>query len=1376
MRSFNRLSMITGFELEKFGEMFNSETPITPDKEVLPGHLMLLCERAHKQMKTASYILVSDESCFYRGVILEDVLENHWGNYGSYTERYLSIAYKDADGKRVIIRVQPYGSSGYFYCFENQSIKAYPVDFSESLFVFKEQPIVEEYDVIEKYDEISIGHNTNGFFFMNQNNNRISVYFDSIKKDPSGCFVIENDSLFGLANNCGEVILNPQYFDINPFSEGLAAIHGYKAWGFVNHDGNIVIAPQYKTVEDFTNGVSKVSVSDDRFGLINKEGNGVIIKDSCIEFPEYCFITRDGDSFYGRLHGKKNQENRWKRFSTPVLNAEFTITQKACCYLFIGDCLIAKTDEHKYLYSYNGDVSNEIDDCQLLGYCNQFNVKSKQFDGPVVRHVIIKDLPFYYNVSRGGKKGVINNSGDIIVPIEYEYIGLLSSQVILAYNNAGMRLFSTNPSSIDPECGESYTQSYERIEKKEEAYDSKSESNQFYVYNTNKVGFIVFKDGIFKTVFPCVYDSIDYSYYSTYNNENRHVGTFKIDGLTTDHQILGKDGKYIEKPKDISWMTDFSYSGIAVALKEDRFGLVDYQFITLRDYSYNTIFKIDAFHFLLSKDNHVELIRFNRKYEESVITEFPGTVVSRLSSFIFRVLRSGKYFIYKYKEDKEVLSELFDQGYDNAFGIDESFIVVEENGLSGCFDNEGRELLGIKYDSIVPLKNRNEYYQKKSAINLTVNKIILGYYPLDNIGEYLCDLYNIESRNLLHIPSSWFYDESSKQKYPGSYGIVRPGNWFNVNYVDEYTPNLGVYISVYTISKQIHISTLDCQRFEGPFDIIEPFYSSGQSWGRSFQGLSTYVNGKRGFIRLNPFDAIPCVFDYPVCFVDRSSRFWIIEKSIGEETKKSVYDSVMKRELDLGNVASIVSVTDTVYKVSVLTEDNEPKCGLVDTSFRQIVPLSFDSISNGIKDQFIVYTENWGYGIIDKVGNYVYPLSPGKITFQWRWGENRGFYYFYDENEVLSAVSEDGYLINDVIDGIEKEFIPNSKNHFISDKEESGIFNVCTSFGEKFTGVEETYTEDDITILKTTDGCFAINTEKRITPSFHEVITINKRLGYLTVKDGRHRQFVDFKGVSLSEIEGDYVGCLLYKEAGVITTISKKEDGKIIYKLVSLNGDAIVDTEFSYIGSFNENYATCVINSENPIDKAFFKGTKEESFFAFNHKNYGQWGIINNKGAIVIPMKFDFIRPVKNGKTIYVKDRKYGLINLKEKYRTAPIFKFLFSFSEGLCAFREFADKSDGGWHYQFSDCGLINEKGQIVVPAAYYKIYAFKDGIANVESSSHFLNQIDHEGNLLHEWKKLPSREEPYDDYDEGYTQSELDDMYRAAFEGDPSAQWNID
>lgn len=39
-----------------------------------------------------------------------------------------------------------------------------------------------------------------------------------------------------------------------------------------------------------------------------------------------------------------------------------------------------------------------------------------------------------------------------------------------------------------------------------------------------------------------------------------------------------------------------------------------------------------------------------------------------------------------------------------------------------------------------------------------------------------------------------------------------------------------------------------------------------------------------------------------------------------------------------------------------------------------------------------------------------------------------------------------------------------------------------------------------------------------------------------------------------------------------------------------------------------------------------------------------------------------------------------------------------------------------------------------------------------------------------------VEEEEDYYYDYDDGYTQKELDDMYRAAYEGDPDAQWNTD
>ena len=80
------------------------------------------------------------------------------------------------------------------------------------------------------------------------------------------------------------------------------------------------------------------------------------------------------------------------------------------------------------------------------------------------------------------------------------------------------------------------------------------------------------------------------------------------------------------------------------------------------------------------------------------------------------------------------------------------------------------------------------------------------------------------------------------------------------------------------------------------------------------------------------------------------------------------------------------------------------------------------------------------------------------------------------------------------------------------------------------------------------------------------------------------------------------------------------------------------------------------------------------------------------------------------------------------------------------------------------------------VIPPIFYDVTNFKSGIANIKSRDGYKNQIDKKGNLLHEWTPIPDSRDDYDDYDNGYTQSELDDMYRAAFEGDPNAQWNID
>ena len=226
------------------------------------------------------------------------------------------------------------------------------------------------------------------------------------------------------------------------------------------------------------------------------------------------------------------------------------------------------------------------------------------------------------------------------------------------------------------------------------------------------------------------------------------------------------------------------------------------------------------------------------------------------------------------------------------------------------------------------------------------------------------------------------------------------------------------------------------------------------------------------------------------------------------------------------------------------------------------------------------------------------------------------------------------------------------------------------------------------------------------------------------------------------------------------------------YRLYSLDGTLINSSVFSFIGTFSEGYATCVINSEEKLDRDFFKNSQSEFFFYYNRNNYGKWGIINSKGEIVIPMKYDFIRPVKNGITVYLENLKYGILNVNTKEVTSAEFDFLQQFSEGLCIYKEFFRTR---WDTE-SRCGFIDVDGIVRIPARYKSATPFKSGKSKVTSFDGYMNMIDINGSHLQNWELPHSTYEPDDEGWSGYSASELDEMYRDAMGGDPANQWNID
>jgi hypothetical protein len=96
------------------------------------------------------------------------------------------------------------------------------------------------------------------------------------------------DHKWGYADQTGELIIQPQFDEAEPFSKGLARVKvgsnyvlgssfpsGGK-WGFINEEGVMVIKPQFYSAENFVNGRAYVSIGELR--IIGGRGSVVKVK------------------------------------------------------------------------------------------------------------------------------------------------------------------------------------------------------------------------------------------------------------------------------------------------------------------------------------------------------------------------------------------------------------------------------------------------------------------------------------------------------------------------------------------------------------------------------------------------------------------------------------------------------------------------------------------------------------------------------------------------------------------------------------------------------------------------------------------------------------------------------------------------------------------------------------------------------------------------------------------------------------------------------------------------------------------------------------------------------------------------------------------
>ncbi|HVS14541.1 MAG TPA: WG repeat-containing protein [Thermoanaerobaculia bacterium] len=108
--------------------------------------------------------------------------------------------------------------------------------------------------------------------------------YELAKSFSGGVAAFRQESLWGLIDRAGAVIVEPRFQRIRDAVEGFAAIQEDGLWGFVDVEGRVVIEPRYRAALDFGEGLAPVRL-EDGWSYVDPSGEVVIQGPFGLAFP-----------------------------------------------------------------------------------------------------------------------------------------------------------------------------------------------------------------------------------------------------------------------------------------------------------------------------------------------------------------------------------------------------------------------------------------------------------------------------------------------------------------------------------------------------------------------------------------------------------------------------------------------------------------------------------------------------------------------------------------------------------------------------------------------------------------------------------------------------------------------------------------------------------------------------------------------------------------------------------------------------------------------------------------------------------------------------------------------------------------------------------
>ena len=172
-----------------------------------------------------------------------------------------------------------------------------------------------------------------------------------------------------------------------------------------------------------------------------------------------------------------------------------------------------------------------------------------------------------------------------------------------------------------------------------------------------------------------------------------------------------------------------------------------------------------------------------------------------------------------------------------------------------------------------------------------------------------------------------------------------------------------------------------------------------------------------------------------------------------------------------------------------------------------------------------------------------------------------------------------------------------------------------------------------------------------------------------------------------------------------------EEKGKL--GLVDLQGKTVLAPTFNSIKEKQPYLIVCSktkgcwVYNENlqPILKGTYNSIRfgcEGQFIVEKNEKYG---VVSEKGTIILPLKYSFINSNKNGYTVKL-NGKVGLFNLEGKEIIPISYRWIYTdkIDDNIPIVAELNDKE-----------GYINTKNEWVIPPTYRDAFAFRQGLAKV-------------------------------------------------------------